>query len=335
MGKSIKKIILSLFILILLVIAGGLIYFKTAFPSGGSIPDLSVEITDESIANGAYLANHVYACMSCHSDRAHQLYAKPVMSGTLGKGGYLWDEAKGMPGKVYAPNITPFHLSDWTDGEIFYAITTGISKDGRALFPMMPYPSYGKLDPKEIYDIIAYIRSLDTIEYKVPSTELSFPMSLIVNMIPSRPEFTSRPDASDPVALGKYLVTAASCNDCHTPMVKGQYDMSRMLSGGNEFVMDDGSIVRSSNITPHKASGIGGWSERMFVQRFKMYADSSYNSPIVPHKTINTEMPWNEYSGMKVEELKAIWAYLRTVPALENTVERYTAEPVMAAKDKE
>jgi len=296
-------------------------------PSAGPVPELSIERTAERQARGAYLANNVYACMSCHSDRNSSLYAQPVIESTLGKGGYVWDEKHGIPGKVYAPNLTPYHLGEWTDGELFHAITAGISRDGRALFPLMPYHMYGGADREEIMDIIVYLRSLEPIAYDVPATELNFPMNWITKMIPQEPQFTLRPDASDPVALGKYLVNVASCYDCHTPMVKGRYDHSRPMAGGNEYLLIDGSKVRSANISPHKGSGIGGWSEEMFVKRFKMYADSSFVPAEVSPGDFNTEMPWNEYARMSEEEIRAIWAYLQTVEPIDNKVERFTPAP--------
>lgn len=333
MGKAIRRILLGLVLVVLIAVIGGYLYVTTALPSAGEVPELSVEITPERIERGEYLANHVYACMSCHSERSHNLYAQPVKKGTLGKGGHLWDESKGLPGKIYAPNITPYALEDWTDGEIFHAITAGVSRDGRALFPLMPHHAYGTLDPEDFYDIIAYIRTLEPIEHEAPLTELNFPMNLIVNMIPSEPTFNERPDPSDPVAFGEYLTKAASCGECHTPLVDGRYDKTRLFAGGNEYPLKDGSIVRSANITPHEGTGIGGWSENMFIQRFKMYADSSYEPPIVPHKTINTEMPWNEYSAMSEKELRAIWAYIQTIPPIKNQVVRYTAEPKTAGSE--
>ena len=149
-------------------------------------------------------------------------------------------------------------------------------------------------------------------------------MSLIVNMIPKPAEFTSRPDPSDKVAFGHYLVNAASCNDCHTPMEKGQYDFSRLLSGGNEFLLPDGSKVRSANLTPQHGTGIGDWTEERFISQFKAYADSSYQPHKLAKGEFNSAMPWIDYSAMSKEELSAIWAYLRTIPPVDNAVVKFT-----------
>ena len=76
-----------------------------------------------------------------------------------------------------SPNITPFRLKDWTDAEIYRAITSGVSKDGHPLFPIMPYPAYGTLDSEDIYSVIAYIRSIPSIDYAPSRSNPSFPMN--------------------------------------------------------------------------------------------------------------------------------------------------------------
>src|SRR5690606_11857148 len=131
--------------------------------------------------------------------------------GTEGCGG----EAFPQPfGTLYAPNLT--QLQDWSDGEIFRAIAEGVAKDGRPLFPLMPYPRYGAMSTEDLYSIIAYLRTLKPIEKRVPPGELKFPMNLIVRTMP-RPAAPS----SDPIGSGSYLVNAAACADCHTPHEKG------------------------------------------------------------------------------------------------------------------
>jgi hypothetical protein len=82
-------------------------------------------------------------------------------------------------------------------------------------------------------------------------------------------------------------------------------------------------VLRSANITPHE-TGIGSWTEEMFLIRFKMYADSAYVLPSVTPGEFNTIMPWTMYGQMKREDLVAIYAYLRTVKPIENKVEKYT-----------
>ncbi|HNU18349.1 MAG TPA: hypothetical protein PKH56_11025, partial [Saprospiraceae bacterium] len=128
--KKIGKIFGYIFLGIILLITLLLIYVKTMLPSVGNAPDTKVEMSPANIERGKYLANHVSVCIDCHSTRDWSLFAGPPIAGTEGKGGEVFDQKMGFPGKYVAPNITPFHLKDWKDGEIFRAITSGVSKNG-------------------------------------------------------------------------------------------------------------------------------------------------------------------------------------------------------------
>jgi hypothetical protein len=96
-------------------------------------------------------------------------------------------------------------------------------------------------------------------------------------------------------------------------------------SGGRSFPFPDGSVVTSSNITPDPETGIGSWTEEMFVSRFKQYADSGYVNPKVNPGEFNSLMPWTMYAGMKEEDLKAIFAYLKTLKPMKNEVIKFTS----------
>ncbi len=322
-----KKLFIVLGIVLGILISaiiGVLTYVSTALPDVGAPPDIQIERTTERIERGKHLANNVMVCMHCHTPQDKAKFAHPLKTDSLGAGGNLFGEEEGLPGNYYSANITPAALGNWTDGEIYRAITEGVNKDGEALFPLMPHPTYGKLEKEDIYSIIAYLRTLDPVENEVPESESHFPMNFIINTIPQPAEHNMVKDTSDPVSWGKYLVASASCADCHTPMEQGEPLPGMDFAGGNEFPMIDGSIVRTANITPDKKTGIGLWGEEQFVQKFKGYADSTFAFDVVPHGKFNTAMPWKQYSQMSEEELKAIYAYLRTVQPVENLVTRFT-----------
>ena len=145
-----------------------------------------------------------------------------MVEGTHGKGGQEFSQKFGFPGIFYAKNITPFALKNWTDGEILRAIASGVNKDGEALFPVMPHANYGKMAREDLFSIIAYIRSLSPIENRVPSSEPDFPMSLIINTIPKKADYTKIPDKDDEIAYGAYMFNAATCAECHTRQKNGQ-----------------------------------------------------------------------------------------------------------------
>lgn len=322
-----KKLFKILGIILLLVIIGVgilLLYVKMALPDVGEPEDLKIEYTAERISRGEYLANCVNVCMDCHSTRDWSKFSGPITPGTFGKGGDRFDQTVGMPGVFYAKNITPEGISRYTDGELFRVITTGVTKEGRAMFPLMPYPYYGKMDREDIYSIIAYIRSLAPIKNDVPESQADFPMNFILNTIPHKANLQTRPDPSDQLAYGAYLTNAGGCIECHTKVEKGQIIPEFAFGGGREFSFPDGSVVRSANISPD-ATGISQWTQESFIQRFKAYADSSYVLPDVKPGEFNSIMPWTMYANMKEEDLAAIYAYLRTVKPIENVVEKFTA----------
>jgi cytochrome c2 len=322
--KKAFKLLLVCILCLLLVTIIGIGYIVIFLPNVGSPESITVKATPARIERGKYLANSVTVCMDCHSTRDWIQFSGPLVEGTLGKGGEVFDQRYGFPGSFHARNITPAGIGDWTDGELLRAIAAGVDKKGKALFPVMPHPSYGKMDKEDIMSIIAYLRTLSPIENKVPDSKADFPMSIILHSIPTKANFGQLPDSNNLVARGAYYFTAASCGDCHTKQEKGQKIKGMELAGGFEFPMKTGGIVRSSNITPDASTGIGLWTEAAFIRRFKAYGDSSYQLPSIGSNEFNSVMPWTMYKNMKEADLKAIYAYLRTVPAIKNQVVRFS-----------
>ncbi|MDR9415946.1 MAG: c-type cytochrome [Gracilimonas sp.] len=322
---KVLKILGIIVLFILATIGGILIYVGSALPNVGPAPDIEIEPTSERIERGKHLANNVMVCMHCHTPQEKEKFAHPLNPDSLGAGGEHYGPEEGLPGHFYAPNITPAALGDWTDGEIYRAIAKGVNKDGEALFPLMPHPNYGKIEREDIYSIIAYLRTLDPLEKDTPKRDVFFPMNFILNTIPQKATHHMVRHTTNLVEWGRYLVVSASCADCHSPMENGAFIPGMEFAGGREFPMIDGSIVRTSNITPDEMTGIGSWSEEEFVQRFKSYEDTSFKFKTVSTGQFNTAMPWKNYAQMSEEELKAIYAYLRSVDAVENEVVRFTS----------
>lgn len=319
--KKALKVILSLLAIIVIGVVGMAIYVKKALPNLGQAEDITIESTPERIERGKYLANSVSVCMDCHSTRDFSLYAGPPTPGAMGAGGDIFGKELGLPGTIHIPNITPYALGNWTDGEIFRAITTGVSRDGHALFPIMPYQSYGQMDREDIYSIITYIRSLPPVKKDIPATELDFPVSILVNTMPQKASFTTKPDIKDEVQYGKYLITSANCVDCHSQNEKGMLVPGTEFGGGRDFALP-GGIVRSANITKD-ATGIAKYSHEQFIALFKQYADSTYKPAKVGPNDFNTPMPWEMYAKMTEQDLGAIYAYLNTVKPIKNQVIKF------------
>jgi len=322
--KKLFKILFWFITSIVIIVVVVLCYVKFFLPNVGESPYIKVEMTQERIERGEYLANHVAVCMDCHSTRDWSKFSGPIVEGTFGMGGDIFDQKYGFPGKYYAKNITPEGISRYTDGELFRVITTGVNKEGKAMFPVMPYAYYGQMDEEDIKCIIAYIRTLKPIKNEVPASSSDFPMNFIINTIPHKATFTKQPPKTDIVNYGKYLTNAAGCIECHTKADKGSLIAGTEFGGGREFPFPNGAIVRSSNITPDKNTGLGEWNAGTFVNTFRSRSDSTTLNTKLNPTDFNSVMPWTMYGKMTEEDLKAIYAYLETIQPINNKVEKFT-----------
>jgi mono/diheme cytochrome c family protein len=160
----------------------------------------------------------------------------------------------------------------------------------------------------------------------------------------SEPHAQASSPQSDParIARGQYLVTVGGCNDCHTPLKMGpkgpEPDMTRMLSGHPEqFVITAPAKLASAewmiasaptntahsgpwgvsftaNLTPDQNTGLGIWTEDMFMKALRTGRHMGASREILP------PMPWFNYGRMTDDDLKAVYAYLRSIPPIHNRV---------------
>lgn len=321
--KKLFKIILFVSLFLIVGTVAGYFYLMSALPKIADAPNIKIEPSPELVKRGEYLFHSVAVCADCHSTRDYSRFSGPLVEGTVGKGGFEFNEEFGLPGKFYAKNITPAGLKGWSDGEIFRAITEGVNKDGEPLFPLMPYLTFGKMDKNDVYAIIAYMKTLQPIENNVPESKPKFPVNLIMRSMPQKSEFRNIPDKSNTKEYGKYLTDIAGCNDCHTQQVDGEFQMNKYLAGGQEFKLSGGVVLRSSNITPDVESGIGGWTKEMFIQKFRSYSKSNFTPQEVKQGEFNTIMPWTFFANMTDEDLGAIYDYLRSIVSIPNKVIKF------------
>jgi hypothetical protein len=172
----------------------------------------------------------------------------------------------------------------------------------------MPYPRYGKLSRDDVESIVAYLRTIKPIEYTPPARELAMQLPLVVRTIPAPARFQPMPPKADRAAYGKYLINAAVCGDCHTPIdSQGQPLPGRDYVGGVEFSLPGGGgVVRTANLTPDADTGIGTWTEEQFVDKFKAFEDAPVCTMTDADRRENTVMPWLDHAGMTREDLGAI-----------------------------
>jgi mono/diheme cytochrome c family protein len=162
------------------------------------------------------------------------------------------------------------------------------------------------------------------------------------------------PDAAARVERGRYLVNSIGCGDCHTPKKMGangpEEDHGRLLSGhpeGSNFPppprLGNGPWIAAAswdltawsgpwgisyafNLTPDENTGIGSWSEETFIQALRTGRHMGVSRPILP------PMPWWAFRNLTDEDLKSVYAYLRTVPPVKNRVPE-PVEPAAQAAD--
>ncbi|MEP7264691.1 MAG: cytochrome C [Bacteroidota bacterium] len=317
--KKFVRILLTIVVIIIVLVGTGLAYFKSKFPVEIPVTEIKIERTPERIERGQYLVHHVTMCVDCHSERDWNYYSGPIKEESYGKGGEMFDgPIAGIPGKIFAKNITPAGIGNYTDGELIRVITTGITKKGQALFPLMPFNHYREMAREDIYSIVAYIRSLKPIENPVPERSLDFPMNLIVNTIPVPAAMIDAiPSKGDTLAYGKYMVNAAACIECHSQREKGELLKGLEFAGGFRFQLPNGDQIFTANITPDMETGIGALTKEGFIAKFKAFEEAKI--PVKEHEK-NTVMPWTKLSGMTETDLGAIYTYLRTIPPVKNKV---------------
>jgi mono/diheme cytochrome c family protein len=231
-----------------------------------------------------------------------------------GAGGDL-SVTSGLPGRVVAPNLTPdpeTGAGNWSDDALARAIREGIGHDGHTLFPMMPYPHFRHFPDEDVASVVVFLRSLPAVRNSLPSTEIIFPVKYLIRSVPE-PILTPvpSPDLSDPVKRGAHLVDIAGCADCHSPQDRGQ-PIAGMEFGGGQIFEGPWGKVATANLTP-EASGIPYYDEALFIQTIR--------TGTVKARVLNQIMPWFVYRDMTDDDLKAIFAYLKTLAPVKHIVD--------------
>lgn len=262
------------------------------------------------LERGDYLMNSIVACGNCHSPRDEN---GEFIEGMELAGGFVIEEPAF---RAYAPNITPDEetgIGSWTDEEIIRAVREGIRPDGQVLGPPMGFPFYRGISDQDMRAIVAYLRSVPAVHNEVPRSTYNIPLPPNWGEpLESVPE----PNKDDPVEYGRYLThNLGHCTDCHTPLVEGQHDFSRIGAGGNLFPMPFGYSwsALAANITSHPELGIGNWTDEE-IKRAITEGIARDGRELLPF------MAFDFYKNISDEDLDYIVAFLRTLPPA-------TAEP--------
>ena len=216
------------------------------------------------------------------------------------------------------PNISPdpqAGIGSWTLAEFGNAMLRGVGRQGEHLYPSFPYTSYARMSPQEINDLFGYMQTLPASSNVAPAHELSFPFNMRAALggwkflffgDEPRVELAS---ADEKLKRGQHLVEGPGhCGECHTPRnALGGLQSGQWLAGGPNPEGEG----RIPNITPGSRS-VGSWSEGDLVSYFQTGFTPDYDS--VGGSMVEVQ---KNLSHLPQEDLEAIAAYLKAVPAIQ------------------
>lgn len=251
------------------------------------------------LERGTYLMQSIVACGNCHTPKG----PNGEIPGMELAGMSPFEKTPAFDAN--APNITPDKetgIGNWTDEQIITSIREGKRPDGSIIGPPMPIGLYRGLSDWDVRAIVAYLRSVPPVKNEIPKSVYRIPLPPAYG-----PPVGSVPAVSpdDKVAYGAYLAgPAGHCIECHSPLGKKGPDIVNNLgAGGFEFHGPWGVSV-STNITP---TGLANKSYADIRQMITTGTRPDGSKMLPP-------MAYPYYANIKEEDLRAIVAYLRTLP---------------------
>lgn len=308
--KVLGYLLLGLLVLVLGVAA--YIQFSPAAIYNEKIPDIKIVPDSAKIAEGARIALNL--CAYCHRGNDGKLSGDL----TINDPDY---------GKIWSANLTQHPqagISEYSDGELVRLLRTGIKRDGHFAGPFMVFPL---MSDEDMAAVISFLRSdapqVQPSPTRHPLPETTFLFKMLTNLILKPLPYSGKPivvpPPSDQIAYGRYLATGKwACFGCHSADFATNNELepeksAGFFAGGNPIADKENYKVNSANITPDVETGIGAWTQEQFAQavRFGQRPDG---------KSLRHQMP--PMTALTDEEVAALWAYLKTIPATKNAVER-------------
>ena len=302
--RIVRRVLVGLLALVVLAVGTLYVWSTWRLRRHYEVPVVAVAIPTDaaSIERGRHLATNVALCSGCHG---------------ADFGGKMFLDAGAMVATLPAPNLTRGRGgvgATYTDTDWLRSVRHGVGPGGRALI-VMPAGDFARFTAADVGAIIAYVKSRPPVDRDWPRAAVgpigrAFLFANTGQLLPvvavdhAAPPPGALPD--DLVAKGQHLVAMSGCRGCHTPE----------LTGGA------GPPPGSGNITP---VGLRGWTEQDFMAALR-------TGTAPGGRAIASSMP-RAYGGMTDEELRAIWAFLQTVPAKGEKSPRQSAvaAPVAAA----
>ncbi|WP_020178716.1 c-type cytochrome [Methylopila sp. M107] len=269
--------------------------------------------------NGAYVAGAA-GCAACHSSGDDP----KLLSGGLKMDTFI--------GTLFASNITadPAGIGGWSNAQFLNATMRGIGKDGRHLYPVMPYASYAGMNPTDMLDVKAYLETLPKSDARTEANRISWPYNMSVTMNlwkrANLDETAFAPGDGSQLARGRYLVEAVGgCGECHTPRT-GLYGLDKTRAFQGEKGLSGGAAL---DISKSRIASVGDatFAKRLFEDGTKL-SGAPFGDPVM--RKIAQGL-----SGLTDADRRAVVAYLKgaevQAPKVADTAEAACKDPTAQA----
>lgn len=274
------------------------------------------------VERGKYLAEAA-DCVACHTSQGGKDYA----------GGLAIKLPFGM---LYSTNVTPDKatgIGNYSDQDFLDAVQRGIRRDGARLYPAMPFTSYTYMTDADVLAVKAYLFTLPPIRAAHPSDTLMFPFNQRWAMGFWSALFTRnvrfQADATQNLEWnrGAYLAEAlAHCGECHTPR-----SLAMALDNRKKFAGTVTAGWRAFNITSDKATGLGAWSDEDISSYLSIGHTNGRGTASGPMG----EAVDRSFSKLMPEDIQALVAFLRSVPAIASPQLPATLAPAARASHRQ
>jgi mono/diheme cytochrome c family protein len=302
MSRMRKSVLAALAIAVLMVLAAAALHFLRP----GVLPARSTQgqltATTQIIDRGEYLAR-AGDCVACHT----------VPNGPVFAGG----RAMATPfGNLYVPNITPDDdtgIGLWTAADFYRMMHTGVSKDGKLLYPAMPFASYTQVTRADSDAIFSYLMSIAPVRQKNREHELRFPFNNRDLLIGWRTlyfregEFTPTAGQTAEWNRGAYLVKGLGhCAMCHTAV--------NALGGSSESKAFEGGMIPNQNwyapsLTSNREAGLGDWKIEDIAKLLQVGV--SHRGTVYGPMA---EVVYNSLQYLTDDDARAMAVYLKALP---------------------
>jgi mono/diheme cytochrome c family protein len=312
-----RKALVAIGVIILIIVLGGAVFVSTRqnLTFDAPYPKVTASTDSAVIERGRYVVRVLAPCAACHGDPSQRAAFATGADVPL-TGGFAFEIP---PGRFYTRNLTPdpeTGLGNVSDSAIARALRFGVGHDGRALLPFMEMQG---LADDDLLAVVSYLRSQPPVRNPVPPHHFTVIGKVVKATVLAKPVGPATPPpATAPrgasLETGRYLVESVSlCWACHTERSQMTGALTGPRFGGTTGLVetdDPGHSWSPPNITSDPETGkLGRMTEDEFVARFRQ-------GRVIP----GSPMPWQAFSRMNEEDLRAIYKYLKSVPPVKRDV---------------